>query len=162
MTVCHIPIRKLLTGLRRLVYIAVALNGVSLRVPGQGHLIRELILPQLILPKPKAEMITTMSTSMLRASTGMVIFVGNAARFTISDIAIATVAVINKTRFIPVNATMPTVNGVRKQPVRRVKYREHQSIFSCPAVQAAKRGIKMFLQDMLKRVERFDKSRKMV
>ena len=80
---------------------------------------------------------TTISISTLRISTGMVIFVGIAARLTISDIVIATIAVINSNRFMPVKATMITVSGVRKHPCPAIDIPSHNSLLSSwPAVQA--------------------------
>ena len=56
------------------------------------------------------------SIRILSAKTGMVIFVGRAARLVTSVIPIAAIASTNKYRLFPVNITTMTVMGVRIQP----------------------------------------------
>ena len=94
----------------------------------------------MIFPKENADIITTISIKILSIKTGIVIFVGKAARFTTSVIAMATVAVINKARFIPVNATIETAKGVRKHACpANDKPSHNKRLFCWPEVHAEKR-----------------------
>ena len=52
-----------------------------------------------------------MSIRILSVKAGIVIFVGNAARFVTSEIAMAKIANINNTRLLPAIVTAKTVNG---------------------------------------------------
>lgn len=56
------------------------------------------------------------SIRILNTKTGMVIFVGRAARFVTSVIPIPAIASTNKYKLFPVNITTITVSGVRIQP----------------------------------------------
>jgi hypothetical protein len=56
------------------------------------------------------------SMRILNIKTGIVIFVGNAARFVTRAIAMADIARINKLKLFPVKITTITVSGVKMQP----------------------------------------------
>ena len=62
------------------------------------------------------EKIIAISTRVLSIKTGIVIFVGNAARFVTNDAPIDTIAIINKYIFVPARRTAITVKGVIIQP----------------------------------------------
>jgi hypothetical protein len=56
------------------------------------------------------------SIRILKKKTGIVIFVGNAARLVTSDIAIAEIAKAHKIMLFPLNKMARTVMGVKIQP----------------------------------------------
>ena len=62
------------------------------------------------------EKIIAISIRVLKIKTGIVILVGNAARFVTSEAPIATIARTNKNMFVPAKRTAITVNGVMMQP----------------------------------------------
>jgi len=80
-------------------------NGLCLRDRYSIHAIKE-----------KHEITMARSIRILNTKTGMVIFVGRAARFVTSVIPIAAIASTNKYKLFPVNITAITVSGVRIQP----------------------------------------------
>ena len=61
----------------------------------------------------------------------MVILVGNAARFVIRTMAIASIAVINKIKLFPACTTANTVNGVSTQPWPARAIANQEKRFSC-------------------------------
>ena len=90
-------------------------------------------------------MITAISKSTLKKNTGMVIFVGSAARFVTSDKPIAPITNGHKTTLLPVDATVNNANGVRKQPCTTNARASQVNLFSCSFVHQV---IKRFQIDM--------------
>ena len=71
----------------------------------------------------------TKSIAIDRKNAGMVIFVGNAARFVTSDMVIEAIAAIKKTKLCVVAITTIAVSGVITQPCPVIAIANHASLF---------------------------------
>jgi hypothetical protein len=83
-------------------------------------------------------LITTIKISIAipRKKTGIIIFIGMAARFVTNVISIATIAGIIRSVFVPDKVTAITVRGVKKHPIIRRPMASMPILFSwCSALQ---------------------------